>query len=1474
MFNPKPGHRHNISAKLEENLSKSDYAYHPSTAKVETVPEKGAEASPSVGRHADAEPDQQKTAALDQAVSSKQDDVAANPAPVALQIAASKLNVEAKEFNPGTSAGAFMSNMFAPSTLSLHPAKAKPFVPKSAAAPKANPTTSTFNVNAPAFNPSGFGAAGFAKSEFSFLSTAPSKAPLKPTAPVFEPIGPRIFSEQSFSSFASDSSYRMISDASSTAKPVRDSRATPIGLPRHQHNKSRELRDDEDGRLMQGNTKRAKAFDDDGDDVPRFAPSDLPIELPDVLKTAVPEHDEGPIAESAAESPIADDDGPAAGTNEMSTTLVMEEEELTGAGHSDKERTPVPPPRDIEIRKVMREIPMADLASAPSSPQTPVGGRIMENIKQNAPASLPDLITSRVTSAGSTLSALATPFEPEMEPISPVTPDLPSHITIDRNIAEALLSPPSSSTAFRSDPDIPVQQIKRPVSSPPMSSPPQERLPASVRYYDDLEQPSFQEIDAVMQHFNVEGSDFGVEKDTQSWSENSPEEVPATLQAPPEFHIPLRSDAPSPSPHRALLQPIHRVGDSASVSHDPFSDRAVAGYESPTPRADDDRHVSEWDEFSTGDEEKILSRGRFFDSHVSTLIRDALSARLDPLSKDVQSIQDAITAMSTLRSTRPASSRAAIDDSDADDEEDDEPEFHSRAWSRSPMRDRKLERIKIAVQEALANHRRPLSPVQQSIDLSRLLESVEGIRSHVKESVPPALEPGQIAEAVRLAIASHNLPDQIQTSLAGIVKRDDIIAAIDEALSKQSIAAAQSRAADAEESSILSELLQKNSEAVTRAAEEAEARKFAERREAEAARLLRLAEEELDLIKAASRDSVDARVVEAEATSVDLMKKLGTLTEENVALKATRDEHRMSHTALKDQLDGVAREKEKMSAVLATLKVQTDEAVRTREIMRERIDKVQVEATSVAAKMADEKSRWQRTEADLRTRFEIARSQAEAESRTRERFETEMRRLEVQEREAMKLRTVLDHYEQERTKLTSQLDTLLANEHGAAKDVVKLRTELESVRLDADASKARYELLLEREADAKREAIQEAMESKAAALLELRHAFDERLEDVRRQHRRELDHELESRNQRETFLREANAQRVSDMEQQHQRAIDQAFEDKDRMENRSNEQLRLANSKTELLEDKIAHMEQKLQVTKSAAAHAAAAAQSAKAPFVPLLTSPVMRNEGGISAQALRESINVLQQQLEEREVRIEKLESSLAAVDRTLPDKLKARDTEVAWLQELLNLRVADLSELAALLSRPDFDRDAVRNAAIRIRATLEMKLGGKERGGPTVAAAATSSALNLAASLQSFASPRAAPLARVWSEWRSGATPARSSASSSAAASVAGLMTPPSSNLRRTPDPHADGQAPGTAQRRRESGASSVAASVSDRRQHRGKDVAVVVEDELPRTPRRLLSTAAYDDDAEDGRYSESGFYDDESVESPQSVRGRLDM
>ncbi|KLJ09993.1 hypothetical protein EMPG_14594, partial [Blastomyces silverae] len=56
-----------------------------------------------------------------------------------------------------------------------------------------------------------------------------------------------------------------------------------------------------------------------------------------------------------------------------------------------------------------------------------------------------------------------------------------------------------------------------------------------------------------------------------------------------------------------------------------------------------------------------------------------------------------------------------------------------------------------------------------------------------------------------------------------------------------------------------------------------------------------------------------------------------------------------------------------------------------------------------------------------------------------------------------------------------------------------------------------------------------------------------------------------------------------------------------------------------------------------------------------------------ISPQALRESIMVLQDQLQQREGRIEELELDLAAIDKDAPAKVKERETEINWLRELL---------------------------------------------------------------------------------------------------------------------------------------------------------------------------------------------------------------
>jgi len=128
-----------------------------------------------------------------------------------------------------------------------------------------------------------------------------------------------------------------------------------------------------------------------------------------------------------------------------------------------------------------------------------------------------------------------------------------------------------------------------------------------------------------------------------------------------------------------------------------------------------------------------------------------------------------------------------------------------------------------------------------------------------------------------------------------------------------------------------------------------------------------------------------------------------------------------------------------------------------------------------------------------------------------------------------------------------------------------------------------------------------------------------------------------------------------------------------------------------------------------------------------------------------------------------------------------------------------------------------------------------------------------NLAASLQNFASPRAAQLARVIGEWR--ATPVRRSSQSSF---LSGLMTPPATNIRRTPEPE-------TAESQPIASASSsqlnLGQPLSSRRQEKskadllGSSLQGPFPVEPPRTPP-LLHQGAYDDDAE----ARFGFSDDD--------------
>ena len=112
---------------------------------------------------------------------------------------------------------------------------------------------------------------------------------------------------------------------------------------------------------------------------------------------------------------------------------------------------------------------------------------------------------------------------------------------------------------------------------------------------------------------------------------------------------------------------------------------------------------SNWDDMISPDGEvRVRSRGAFFDGHVEG-VRKMVSLKSDyiPWKKSLHAIQSALAEFSPLAS-RVRSSRREYVQSDADDEDDEE----RRKNDRSPIRDRKMEKIRFTIQEGFKTSRR------------------------------------------------------------------------------------------------------------------------------------------------------------------------------------------------------------------------------------------------------------------------------------------------------------------------------------------------------------------------------------------------------------------------------------------------------------------------------------------------------------------------------------------------------------------------------------------------------------------------------------------------------------------------------------------------------------------------------------------------------------------------------------------------
>ncbi|KAK7536098.1 uncharacterized protein J3D65DRAFT_555178 [Phyllosticta citribraziliensis] len=994
------------------------------------------------------------------------------------------------------------------------------------------------------------------------------------------------------------------------------------------------------------------------------------------------------------------------------------------------------------------------------------------------------------------------------------------------------------------------------------------------------ERPTFDEIDDVMRAMNDQGSEYGVLKETPPWTRSSP-----LRKRPIERPEAALFRSPSPSTHAQHLYPSTGAQDSPSAQ-DPFSDsKAGLAYDSPVHRLNDrdDVPVSDWDDIvSTDEEAKVQARSRFFDHHVDNIIDSVLQSRLGPLEKSIHLISDSVSALTMKQTGRNLRRSPSIGtgESDADDEDD---ELESFPRNRSPGRNRKLEKMKSVVAEALSQHI-PSQPASNTggVDVAEFYQALADLK---------------------MSLARSTSTDQL----------DDLREIMEEALNRQSMALVDARRAeiDAEAEAKIAEFqrtLDENKQIIEVATE---SRRIAESAEHDAQRRLALTEEELQLLRAQVRDDdqrmrsmtegihdLKLSLQSSERDQEELRRRLVTLETQNEALEATLDEYRLSSKKWHSEIQQAIEDNEILRRNISTLESQNHESIRGREKMRARLEQLQKDMVSAASQVADEKSKWQKQEEDHVKRFETLRARIEAEARTRERLEREMERLETQEREGMRLKVILEQtqrqnivmeenankfrlesleyqkraerFEREfhesreaaraeikRTRVLMEADLEAANNQvnvvraELESENSRLRQEIDSVRMERDTEKARHEILLESEADSKRDAIQIQQQRVA-----------QRMEDQQRRYEKEIE----------------------ELHRQHNRDLATTIEDKQHAEEHLNDRLSLANEKNDYLQDKVLHMEEKLEVAKSAAHAAALAAQSAKSPAGPSQESALPSAQDKVSPQALRESIVVLQEQLQEREQRIERLEQQLHEVGPDSPQRVKQMETEIGWLRELLGVRVDDITDLINALATPNFDREVVQNAAIRIRTNLQMEQHEKERlnaGGGNISFPAL-------ASISNFASPKAAHFAGLLGGWRKnressvGArnrsngegsqeqTPSRNLPPTSGL--LSGLMTPPTSGLRSGKLPQRSSLRPRgasfTSDSSRHSGRASSSAMQADSRLS-----------EVPATPPRsrdgLLHKGAYDQDAEDSTFSPTGFdYDASSRHEGLSIHEVMTM
>lgn len=1435
-----------------------------------------------------------------------------------------------------------------------------------------------FTASASSFNPG--------KSEFNFSSSGPKFNPDAPSFTPFQSLSNSVNSETATSAGMhprrTDSIFGNINiSAHDIVKPAKKSKAIPIMRPSSitpdhsgkDESGDDELQEDANGRLTNDSrAKRAKSIAPTSSELPLFA---------SITEESIRGDDEHLDMDTSVSSNVlsqqidtkqttaAPSESSPSGHRELfwksleknMKTPVLSRNNSTDHGHrrSLSATAPVFTPGAVSYgvatptSKTAQHTPAASIKEVPAAEESsdaPASKATAPSATLKSPQMSPRPAKSKPK--GLAASRYASAADPEPEP-APRPESEPTELEKTGPEAHPDLEPDvgDATDALASAGEVVLQSVEEPDLMEFASEPPTQPDAAPEVAAGEEAEPTFEEIDAIMQQLESNPA-VGVKKSIRSSMWAKPTEspvVPSTDSIPEQGAmqaVPVAED-------RSSQQPTQSIPPTADLE-DPFVDPPVRQltneFEMPPPASE---AASDWENtFSDDEHSKLENRTQFFDGRVNEVVGDLLASRLEPLEKAIFSIQQAVgpksrRAPSSRRELRSVSGEAQ--ESDADDE-DDEPVYHR---STSPRKDRRMEHIRAAVLDAMSSHTGNMEVAQAAVgqsapfDNSSLLHALD----EMKEQLIITMKSSIIANSgLSHEDAEKQLASMAQSDDEFVKKLDEFqnkISDLDQRLfyeqtkvekettarrAAEDASAEMERKLKAAEDRIEVEVM--NRSVVDRRAadheersrqqeEKVEAeiqlRRAAEERLSEVQRQLRISSEEETRLREALEEK-DARIREIEQQSgkkamrmtlleaaqnnatqsksefVNKMNALeGDLREVRQDNNHWRSEAERSDEAARraqGELAHALEENKQIQKSLDTVTTHLEENERLRENWRLKFQALQEDMAHASREVAEESARRIKKEQAMIARQEVLDARLQAEAKTRERLEVEMERLQENERSGMraineckrlegllgelrtenfKLQTSVSKHQREfdearetgasevkRTRMTLQTELEAANNQvnvirqELEDQVGKLRAELDGARLENDASKEQHEMLLE-EARAKKDSEIEELKQKHSSVLE-------------------------------------------DIQAQHDRVTSNNAEDSQRSERDLLERLNLSHAKAEHLQERIVLLEDKLEVAKEAAA---AAAQAAKASGVELSAAAAPASIAKpakldlpekISPQALRESIMVLQEQLQAREQRIEELEQAVANTDPDAPAKISKRDDEISWLRELLAVRHGDLQDIITALSTDSIDRERVKDAAIRLKANLQMEEQERERamnGGSAITLP------NIAQSIQA-ATPRVAQTIgsglNAWDRWRkssqpsflsnvltspsgpANSTPSRSKSSSTSQTNLLeGLLTPPASNARRLAD--SDRPQPtafastgrrfpshGSVTQRRSLSESSSSAPLAEDDKAAGQEMPPneLEEPEGPATPP-MAGDSAYDSDAQPGDFDEHDFFED---------------